>query len=244
VRLAGELVFRRLERVVAEKLETTVTAELAPLAAEVDAAEVLAARELFRSIDTDGSETLDREELLRSGLLRSLGECEDCSCRGVDTCASVDRFMRQVGRDGEIDFVDFLLKATRALYTPRDWDDLLAALRPASPDARKFDAMCAEFTAWSHARQAYDDTAAPTSPPSRLDLVLDGCFAGLANKHLLAALRTVFEDYHALRLCADLIFRLMRATAQRAPWFDSEPPQPEPLHAIPADARDTCVASR
>lgn len=237
VRLAGELVFRRIEKVVRDRLrkDEGVDESAATLVSKFDAADVLAARELFKSI-ADDEVVMNREDLLRSEMLRSLGECQDCTCRGVDTCASVDRFVRQVENDdGAITFVDFMLGATRALYTREDddWEDVLSALRPKSDNSVKFDRMCDDFRQWNVKRRAYygagddigeggggaQDLHQRAANSSRLDVILDGCFAGLENKRLLAALRTVFEDYDSLRLCADLIFKLMQSTAQRAPWW-------------------------
>lgn len=225
VRLAGELVFRRIEKLAHAASSSSGDEALVPLTAVCDAADVLAAREVFRAVDTDGKETLNRDELLRSGLLLSLGEWASCESGDGDVYASVDRFIREVDEDadGRITFVEFMLGATRALYTPRHWDDIASALRPATAEAERFEAMVDEFRVWSRRRAAYlQDYREHHSPtaPSRLDIVLDGCFAGLDNRHLLAALRVVFEDYDSLRLIADLIFRLMRATAQRQPWYE------------------------
>ena len=40
--------------------------------------------------------------------------------------------------------------------------------------------------------------------------VLDGCFSGATNPSVLRAIAIVYEDYRALRLGGDLIFKLMR----------------------------------
>lgn len=224
VRLAGDLVFRQIEKLVSDKIKKSeATQAFTMLASQFDADDVLVARDLFQAIDLDGSGTLDHDEVLRSGFLRSLGECSNCTCREVDTCASVDRFVRQVDADadGHITFVDFMQHATNALYKQQSWDDMLRVLRPTTDNSDKFDRMCDEFRSWNTRRRAfYEQNPSQQVSPSRVDLILDGCFAGLENKKLLPALRIVYEDYGTLRVCAGLIFRLTRSAAQRAPWYN------------------------
>lgn len=180
IRFAGELVFRRIESIVLRKLKQ---GDCSLVGVPGDAADLLAARDLFRAVDAENSGCVPY------GLLHDdLGE---------------------IAVDGHVDLDTFMRKAPALAC----WDDLLT--EEPTKVSMKFDAMCDEFRTWSAKRRMYGDF----QETSRLDVVLDGCFAGLENARLLAALRTVFEDYDSLRICADLIFKLMRTTAQRAPWY-------------------------
>ena len=221
IRLAGELVFRQLKKVTDKQL-MDVDPVLVQSLESFDAADVVAARQLFKAMDQDGDNKLTRDELLRFGLLRSLGQCDNCSCNKVDTCQSLDRFVQEVDHDGSghISFLDFMLRAGRALYLDTSVD-LTSVLRPRSKAADNFDKMVEEFAFWSRQRRTYYGNDNPeVAVETRLATVLDGCFAGAEDRHVVAALRVVFEDYDSLRVCADLIFKIMRSTAKKAPWYD------------------------
>jgi len=103
IRIAGDLIFRPLEARVRD-----ASASEAQLAAEVAYApgELAAARRLFDLVDADGSGSIDRAELLASGLL---GEASE---------EQVDAMVAEMDRDGDqqISFVEFMLAATRLLY--------------------------------------------------------------------------------------------------------------------------------
>ena len=224
IRLGGELVFRQLVKTIEKNMMTLDEdhATLLRCLETFDAADVVAARELFQAIDSDGDKKLSREELLRFGLLKSLGQCENCRCNGVDTCQSLDRFVKEVDGDGlgHVSFLDFMLNASRALY--KSDADIASALRPKNGNADKFDDMVKEFATWSARRRKYRENNPKTDdkPQTRLGAVLDGCFSGAENKQVVDALRVVFQDYDSLRVCAELIFKLMRNQAKNAPWYD------------------------
>lgn len=186
IRFAGELVFRRIESVVCNKIKK---GDSSLVGVPGDAADLLAARDLFVAVDARNQGSVPY------GLLH-----DDLHVIAVDGYVSLDTFLR---------------KAPDLAC----WSELLA--EPPTDASRRFDAMCDEFRTWSLKRRMYD-----LKERTRLDVVLDGCFAGLENPKLLAALRTVFEDYDSLRLCADIIFKLMRTTAQRAPWYHIQRPPP------------------
>ena len=71
----------------------------------------------------------------------------------------------------------------------------------------RFDGMVREFSSWDE-DAALVERARARNP--RLAEVLDGCFAGARNPSVVRALRVIYEDYRALRMGGDLVFKLMR----------------------------------
>ena len=71
----------------------------------------------------------------------------------------------------------------------------------------RFDGMVNEFASWDE-DAALAERARARNP--RLAEVLDGCFAGARNPSVVRALRVIYEDYRALRMGGDLVFKLMR----------------------------------
>ncbi|KAL1498705.1 hypothetical protein AB1Y20_014016 [Prymnesium parvum] len=230
VRVAGDLIFQKIDGVVSQSKRTSEAASVRALGRTEEC--VVAARAVFDAVDADASGSISKEELLRSELLRSLGQCADCSCGKEGSCESVAAFMRKIDTehpDGELRFADFLVASHQFLYAGdtsgkmfggsenaeaivdallagRDGCEEGRAGRAEARHAAKFDEMCEEFASWrSDAALA---TAQARNP--RLALVLEGCFAGSANPSVLDALKILYVDFAALRLAGDLIFRLMR----------------------------------
>ena len=174
---------------------------------------------LFRSKDVDGSGTLSRDELLASGLLRSAD---------VDGEA-VDRFMREVDADesGEVDFIEFMLLASRVLFDEENCEDecsfaerappLIDALeiegapsvlfdeaKIAAAESRRderFETMLESVASWE-----LDET-----DETRFGVVVRGAQAGGKDARVVSALRHLYTGYAPIRPGAHLIFKLMDA---------------------------------
>ena len=224
VRLAGDLIFRSIAKRVrgADDAATKLSRELA---AAIDAArrpsaeDIVRARELFDLVDRDGSGTLSRDELLASGLLRSAD---------VDGEA-VDRFMREVDADesGEVDFIEFMLLASRVLFDEENCEDecsfaerappLIDALeiegapsvlfdeaKIAAAESRRderFETMLESVASWE-----LDET-----DETRFGVVVRGAQAGGKDARVVSALRHLYTGYAPIRPGAHLIFKLMDA---------------------------------
>lgn len=84
IRVAGDLIFSKLERELAKSKGTDAAANVAALGR--DDACVIAARKIFDAVDADASGTVSSQELLESDLLRSLGQCNQCTCGKEGSC--------------------------------------------------------------------------------------------------------------------------------------------------------------
>lgn len=235
VRVAGDLVFSKLEREMA-KSKASQRAQSAKALGRDDAC-VVAGRRIFDAVDADASGTVSSAELLDSDLLRSLGQCRDCSCDKVGNCQSVAKFMAEIDSthpEGELHFDEFLVAAHHFLYegdASRSLfggenagelvDELLAAreggggrgeggreggVGGGDKYSKRFDAMCDEFSSW----ESGDSLSRAEERNPRLALVLEGCFAGTENPDVVGALKILYMDFGALRLAGDLIFKMMK----------------------------------
>lgn len=213
VRFACDVLVWRLEGPVAEAAHS-----LTSLPFERSAADLAAARELFELIDRDGSGTLDRDELLATSLLRSLGHCEGCTCEGEMNCRSVDNVMQEVDADGDgsISFLEFMLSASRVLFGGRsvaeagpEAIELLQERSPEKPKAdleRRFEDILDTIRSW----EGSDATRKVLEADSRKAEIIEGLLAGAKVPELASALKVMYVDYLPLRIGGDLIFRIAR----------------------------------
>jgi hypothetical protein len=231
VRVAGDLIFSKLEREVAKTKASTTTLNVRALGR--DDACVVAARAIFDAVDADASGTVSSEELLGSDLLRSLGQCQDCTCDKVGNCQSVAKFMTEIESshpDGELHFDEFLMAAHHVLYEGdasvslfggEDSEELVDKLLRYNGDSggeekakdkssKRFDDMCDEFDTWNDGNSM--SRAQERNP--RLAIVLEGCFEGSQNPKVVSALKILYVDFGALRLAGNLIFKIMRKVAR------------------------------
>ena len=239
VRVGGDLIFRKLER---ELVKTKDAAETVRKLGREDSC-VVAARTIFDAVDADASGTVSRQELLDSDLLRSLGQCQDCTCDKKGNCQSVAKFMDEIDKthpDGELHFGEFMVAAHHLLYEGDASlslfgggdavDDLVDQLlsndeiesngkngkERADRYAKRFDGMCEEFDSWEGDAEDGNSsvmTRAQERNP-RLALVLEGCFAGAKKPPVVDALKILYVDFLPLRMAGDLIFKLMRKLAR------------------------------
>ncbi|KAL7527812.1 hypothetical protein ACHAWF_002317 [Thalassiosira exigua] len=230
VRVAGDLLFAKLEREVAKSKESDAAANVRALGRHDSC--VVSARKIFDAVDADASGTVSSRELLDSDLLRSLGQCVDCTCGKEGSCQSVSRFMDEIEKthpEGELHFDEFLIAshhllyegdAARALFGGDECSDELVdeilngqegeiGQEKADRYSKRFDAMCAEFDSWDSANSS--SKAEARNP--RLALVLEGCFAGSRNPPVVDALKILYIDFRPLRMAGDLIFKMMRKLA-------------------------------
>lgn len=241
IRIAGHLIFRPLQQRVSE-----ANASEAELAAEVEytAEELAAARRLFDLVDADGSGTIDRDELLASGLLGPDGSTDE----------QVDKLVAEMDRDGDnqISFVEFMLAATRLLYIDNSdggcgiavklaqAEECVmeatekrgsggahqggAATSPGGGPARgrerstpeeEFDHMLVSVRRWSDQIEERRGIPAEPTELGRIERVLHGSIVGSRNEHIVKALRLCYTQYKPLRLMGDLIFNLMGRVMER-----------------------------
>ena len=229
VRVAGDLIFSKLDRELVRS-KASDAAESVRATGRGDSC-VVAARKIFDAVDADASGTVSSRELLDSDLLRSLGQCVDCTCEKKGNCQSVATFMDEIDKthpEGEIHFDEFLVAAHYLLYNgdatlslfggqedaEKLVDELLNGREPgdigqekASRYSRRFDDMCREFDSWESGGNS-SSKAEERNP--RLALVLKGCFAGVKQPLVVEALKILYVDFLPLRMAGDLIFKLMR----------------------------------
>ena len=231
IRVAGDLIFSKLEREVAKAKSSDGAANVKALGRDDEC--VLAARKIFDAVDADASGTVSKQELLESDLLRSLGQCAECTCGKEGSCQSVQRFMDEIDKThpkGDLHFDEFLLASHQLLYQGDasvslfGGDDCADELVDEILNGRegeigkekidryskRFDDMCAEFDSWDSG----DASSRAASSNPRLALVLDGCFAGSRNPPVVEALKILYIDFRPLRMAGDLIFKLMRKLAR------------------------------
>eukprot|EP00547_Thalassionema_nitzschioides_P009271 CAMPEP_0194227712 /NCGR_PEP_ID=MMETSP0156-20130528/43001_1 /TAXON_ID=33649 /ORGANISM="Thalassionema nitzschioides, Strain L26-B" /LENGTH=344 /DNA_ID=CAMNT_0038960205 /DNA_START=39 /DNA_END=1073 /DNA_ORIENTATION=- len=233
VRVAGDLIFKKLGRKVASSKESNAGV-LATLGRDDSC--VVAARKVFDAVDADASGTVSSVELLNSDLLRSMGQCVDCTCEKKGSCQSVSRFMDEIDKshpEGELHFDEFLIASHHLLYEgdvsvslfggDDCSDELIDELlnggvreekntgKEAKADkySKRFDAMCDEFDSW----ESEDSSSKAEARNPRLAIVLEGCFAGAKQPQVVDALKILYMDFLALRMAGDLIFKMMRKLA-------------------------------
>lgn len=229
VRVAGDLIFSKLERELAKSKVSDGAVNVRALG--LDDSSVVAARKIFDAVDADASGTVSSKELLESDLLRSLGQCVECTCGKEGSCESVMRFMDDIDKthpEGELHFDEFLLAAHRlyegdasvSLFGGDDSaeelvDEILnghegeIGQEKVDRYSKRFDNMCTEFDSWD----SDDSSSKAESQNPRLALVLDGCFAGSKNPPVVDALKILYIDFRPLRMAGDLIFKMMRKLA-------------------------------
>ena len=231
IRVAGDLIFSKLERELAKSKGTD--GALNVIALGRDDSCVVAARKVFDAVDVDASGTVSSQELLESDLLRSLGQCVNCTCGKEGSCQSVLRFMDEIDKThpkGELHFDEFLLASHQLLYEGDSSmslfggddcaDELVEEIlngregeigkEKADRYSKRFDNMCEEFDSWD----SDDSSSNAQSSNPRLALVLEGCFAGSRNPPVVDALKILYIDFRPLRMAGDLIFKMMRKLAR------------------------------
>ena len=230
VRVAGDLIFSKLGRELAKSKESDGAANVKALGRDDSC--IISARKIFDAVDADASGTVSSKELLDSDLLRSLGQCAECTCGKEGSCQSVMRFMDEIEKthhEGDLHFDEFLLASHHLLYDGDSslllfgGDDCAEELldeilngregeigrEKAGRYATRFDGMCAEFDSWN----SDDSSTKAESRNPRLALVLEGCFAGSKNPPVVDALKILYIDFRPLRMAGDLIFKMMRKLA-------------------------------
>jgi hypothetical protein len=231
VRVAGDLIFSKLEREVTKSKTSDAAVNVRALGRDDSC--VIAARKIFDAVDADASGTVSSQELLNSDLLRSLGQCVDCTCEKKGSCQSVAKFMDEIDKthpEGELHFGEFLVASHHLLYegdasvslfggecdAEELVDDLLngregdIGKEKADKYEKRFDAMCEEFVTWDNGESS--SKAEARNP--RLALVLEGCFAGAKQQPVVDALGILYVDFLPLRMAGDLIFKMMRKLAR------------------------------
>uniref|UniRef100_A0A6U3VR31 Uncharacterized protein n=1 Tax=Ditylum brightwellii TaxID=49249 RepID=A0A6U3VR31_9STRA len=241
VRVGGDLIFSKLEREIAKTKGTDAADNVRALGRDDSC--VVAARKIFDAVDADASGTVSSLELLDSDLLRSLGQCQDCTCEKKGNCQSVARFMDEIDKthpEGELHFGEFMMAAHHLLYEGDASvslfgggdavDDLVDQLlsnneavsngksgkERADRYAKRFDNMCEEFDSWESGAEDSDSSVMSRARERnpRLALVLEGCFAGAKKPPVVDALKILYVDFLPLRMAGDLIFKLMRKLAR------------------------------
>jgi hypothetical protein len=242
VRVAGDLMFSKLERELV-KSKSSAQAENVRALGRADSC-VVAARKIFDAVDADASGTVSSLELLDSDLLRSMGQCKDCTCEKKGNCQSVAKFMDEIDKthpEGELHFSEFLMAAHHLLYEgdasvslfggDDASDELVDQLlngreegdigkEKADKYGKRFDAMCREFDSWETTDDSDNDSSTSSTLSKaqernpRLALVLEGCFAGAKQPPVVNALKILYVDFLPLRMAGDLIFKLMRKLAR------------------------------
>jgi hypothetical protein len=231
VRVAGDLIFSKLERELKKSKASNLNENVRALGRDDSCIE--ATRKIFDAVDADASGTVSSKELLDSDLLRSLGQCKDCSCEKKGNCQSVANFMDEIDKthpEGELHFGEFLVAAHHLLYdgdasvslfggddAEQLADELLSERVPgevgdkkAEKYSKRFDAMCTEFDSWDPG----DSSSKAEGRNPRLALVLKGCFAGAKLPPVVDALKILYMDFLPLRMAGDLIMKLMRKLAK------------------------------
>ena len=230
VRVAGDLIFSKLDSEVAKSKASDAAISVRALGRDDSC--VVAARKIFDAVDADASGTVSSQELLNSDLLRSLGQCADCTCEKVGNCQSVVRFMEDIDKThpkGELHFSEFLVASHHFLYEGDTSSSLFRGenseklvdqlLNGGGSDtskekngkyANRFEAMCDEFNSWDNG----DASSKAEDRNPRLALVLAGCFVGAKQPEVVSALKILYVDFLALRMAGDLIFKIMRKLAR------------------------------
>ena len=234
IRMAGDLIFSKLETELLKSKDSNASVNVKALGREDSC--VVAARKIFDAVDADASGTVSSKELLDSDLLRSLGQCSECTCGKEGSCQSVMRFMDEIDKthpEGDLHFDEFLLASHHLLYegdaslslfggdddcgtTTGDLVDEILNGREGEIGqekmdrySKRFDNMCTEFDSWD----SNDSSDKAESQNPRLALVLEGCFAGSKNPPVVEALKILYIDFRPLRMAGDLIFKMMRKLA-------------------------------
>jgi hypothetical protein len=94
--VAGDLIFSKLEQELAKSKGSSGAMNVKALGRDDSC--VVAARKIFDAVDADASGTVSSQELLDSDLLRSLGQCTECTCGKEGSCESVKRFMDEIDK--------------------------------------------------------------------------------------------------------------------------------------------------
>ncbi len=228
MRLAGDMLFR----VLAQRIAVAAASEREFAAAwpQYGPDELALARRLFDALDANGDRQISRDELLASGLLRSVERWDDDNREpSDDERRTVDEMIAEVDADGDgqISFAEFMGGAARALFAPEGGGgggiDTLQALlqaqaggdeggdaapaagasgsRRAEKSSARFESMLDTFSGW--------ESAGRLGGGGRLGSVLRGCYAGAKNDDVLGALRLAYCEYAPLRLVGDLIFKVV-----------------------------------
>jgi len=223
VRIAGDLIFSKLERELAKSKVTAGAVTVQALGRDDSC--VIAARKVFDAVDADASGTVSFQELLESDLLGRLGGCADSE--------GVQRFMDEIDKthpEGELQFDEFLQASHNVLYAGDasvslfGGDDCAGELVDEMLNGRegeigqekvdrysqRFDKMCEEFDLWDEDESTSSKAEKNAEKNPRMGLVLEGCFAGSKNPPVVGALKTLYVDFRPLRMAGDLIFKMMR----------------------------------
>ena len=232
IRLAGRMIYKHLKSVMArsirerEEIEQKLVNNIGVELHTIDNGRRLFSLAIMDDLDeADGK--LSLQDLIDSGIVEMVIELLEFE--------SFDAFIEQIEKneDGKITFESFMVglqKCTSSTGSDDecevicDLDEVLievvarmepkekAKRRESAPVREKkhsdqYDSMVKSFEQW--------EGLIPTSGDGRLIQVLDGCFSGAKNEKIVAALKTVYMDYSALRIGGDLVFKLMRKLVER-----------------------------
>lgn len=232
IRLAGRMIYTHLKSVmersirerkeIEQKLVDNIGIELHT----IDNGRRIFSLAIMDDLD-EGDGKLSLQDLIDSGIVQMVVELLEFE--------SFDAFVEQIEKneDGKITFESFMVglqKCTSSNGSDEecevicDLDEVLTevvkrmepiekAKKQESTTVREkkhsdqFDFMVKSFEQW--------EGLVSTSGDGRLIQVLDGCFSGAKNEKIVAALKTVYMDYSALRIGGDLVFKLMRKLVER-----------------------------
>lgn len=226
IRIAGDLMFRQLDRAIFTLVNNEEVDECVLRWGEE---EVVNAERIFRAIDRNKDGTVTSGELTTTvDVYRSFVPTPRNEIAVDETFdQSILRFMSEIDLENKssMTFSEFMA-CGEALGYPNaelfgdshEIDCLVDVLLSSeamssvgySAAGQKFDAMCAEFSLWETPQII--EKAKKRNP--RFAEVLIGCFSGSRNETVLRALKILYEDYRPLRMGGDLIFKVMKKLIQ------------------------------
>ena len=232
IRLAGRMIYKHLKSVMErsirerEEIEQKLVENIGVELHTIDNGRRVFSLAIMDDLD-EGDGKLSLQDLIDSGIVQMVVELLEFE--------SFDAFIEQIEKneDGKITFESFMVglqKCTSNNGSDEECDlicdldkvlmEVVTRMEPieklkrqeSAPIREKkhsdqYDFMVKSFEQW--------EGLIPTSGDGRLIQVLDGCFSGAKNQKIVAALKTVYMDYSALRIGGDLVFKLMRKLVER-----------------------------
>lgn len=233
IRLAGRMIYKHLKNIMEQSIREREEMEQKLVDTggfqlhTIDNGRHLYSLAIMDDLD-DGDGQLSLQDLIDSGIVEMVVELFEFD--------SFDAFIEQIEKneDGKITFENFMVGLQKCATTNInggddecelvcDLDEVLtevvARMQPLERAKRKdaparekkhsdqYDLMVKSFEQW--------EGMIPASGDGRLIQVLDGCFSGAKDQKIVAALKTVYMDYSALRIGGDLVFKLMRKLVER-----------------------------
>ena len=218
IRTAGSFLAKALDREVqhASHALTEVQAHVGATEEEVEAA-----AHLFRRLDMNGDGRITPEEWEGSGVLEVLPRMR-----------SVEDIISTLS-NGAVTYLEFLegsqllfgedaklgsrggaggLSALVEQLAARDSEVAEESFPPVtrvgqSKHGDRYDEMVETFREWENSQSQLEGKIKSL----RLRKVIGGCFVGARSPPIVSALKTLYEDYHPLRIAGNLIFRLVKS---------------------------------